>query len=121
MSYWSVAVYGGLAFGPALGDFLRGNDRYELTFFVSAALAFVAATLGVFTREVPRAPAEPRRGPLWHPAALRPGFVLFLGLMPLSAFAPLIVSVNILCVPDELKMEMPGLRRVMAATDTWRQ
>jgi MFS family permease len=90
VSYWSVAVYGGLAFGPALGDFLRGNDRYELTFFVSAALAFVAATLGFFTREVPRAPAEPRRGPLWHPAALRPGFVLFLGLMPLSAFAPLI-------------------------------
>jgi MFS family permease len=90
VSYWSVAVYGGLSFGPALGDFLRGGGRYELTFLVSAALAFVAAVLGFFTKEVPRAPAEPRRGPLWHPAALRPGFVLFLGLMPLSAFAPLL-------------------------------
>ena len=36
ISYWSVAVYGGLAFGPALGDLLRGNSRYELTFVVSA-------------------------------------------------------------------------------------
>jgi len=90
VSYWSVAVYGGLSFGPALGDFLRGNGRYELTFVVSAALAFVAVALGFFTKEVPREEAEPRKGPLWHPAALRPGFVLFLGLMPLSAFTPLL-------------------------------
>ena len=34
---------------------------------------------------------------------------------------PGIVSVNILCVPGELKMEMPAMRRVMTATDTWRQ
>ncbi len=33
---------------------------------------------------------------------------------------PGIVSVNILCLPDEARMEMPGMRRVTAATDTWR-
>jgi MFS family permease len=90
VSYWSVAVYGGLSFGPALGDFLRGDDRYALTFVVSASLALFAAALGWFTRDVPREHDVTPGGRLWHPAALRPGFVLFLGLMPLSAFTPLL-------------------------------
>jgi MFS family permease len=90
VSYWSVAVYGGLSFGPALGDVLRGDGRYQLTYVVAASLAFAAALLGVFTREVPRERAIEPRGRLWHPAAVRPGVVLFLGLMPLSAFTPLL-------------------------------
>ncbi len=90
VSYWSVAVYGGLSFGPALGDVLRGGNRFMLTFVVSALLALVAALLGVFTREVPREHDLAPHGRLWHPAALRPGLVLFLGLMPLSAFTPLL-------------------------------
>ena len=90
VSYWSVAVYGGLSFGPALGDVLRGHDRYLLTFIVSAALALAAAALGLLTRDVPREHDVDGRGRLWHPAALRPGLVLFLGLMPLSAFTPLL-------------------------------
>ncbi len=90
VSYWSVAVYGGLSFGPALGDFLRGDDRYMLTWAVSAALALTAATIGLFTRDVPREHDVEPNGRLWHPAALRPGLVLFLGLMPLSAFTPLL-------------------------------
>jgi MFS family permease len=90
VSYWSVAVYGGLAFGPALGDVLRGDDNYTLTFVVSAVLALFAAGLGWFTRDVPREHDVEPGGRLWHPAALLPGFVLFLGLMPLSAFTPLL-------------------------------
>src|SRR3954451_1773617 len=90
VSYWSVAVYGGLSFGPALGDILRGHDRYMLTWTVSALLALTAAGLGFFTRDVPREHDVQPGGRLWHPAALRPGFVLFLGLMPLSAFTPLL-------------------------------
>jgi MFS family permease len=90
VSYWSVAVYGGLAFGPAIGDVLRGDDRYLLTFIVAAVLALLAAGLGFFTRDVPREHAPDPGAPLLHPAALRPGLVLFLGLMPLSAFTPLL-------------------------------
>src|SRR2546423_1784569 len=52
VSYWSVAVYGGLAFGPALGDVLRGHDRYLLTFIVAAAPALLAAGPGFFTPDV---------------------------------------------------------------------
>ena len=56
-----------------------------LTFVVSAALAFVAAILGLFTRRRPtRRTVRPgKRGRSWHPAAVGPGIVLFLGLMPL--------------------------------------
>jgi MFS family permease len=86
VSYWSVAVYGGLAFGPALGDFVRGDGRYQLAWAVSAGLALFAAILGFFTVEVEREASEPQSQHLLHRAALRPGAVLFLGLIPLAGF-----------------------------------
>jgi MFS family permease len=94
VSYWSVAVYGGLAFGPALGDFVRGDGRYTLTWLCAGALAVLAALLGLATREVERTPGrEPTH--LINRAALLPGTVLFLGLIPLAgftAFMPLYVD-----------------------------
>ena len=92
VSYWSVAVYGGLAFGPALGDVVRGDDRYLTAWLVSAALALFAAALGLATREVERVNATQPPTHLINRAALLPGTVLFLGLIPLagfSAFMPL--------------------------------
>jgi MFS family permease len=91
VSYWSVAVYGGLAFGPALGELVRGDDRYTLAWLVAALLALVAALLGLATREVAHA-VSGRSSQLINRAAVVPGFVLFLGLIPLagfSAFMPL--------------------------------
>jgi MFS family permease len=95
VSYWSIAVYGGLAFGPALGEFLRGSSRYTLTFVASASLAFVAALIGVFTVEVPRETSTKPYPYLFHRGTLKPGSVLFLGLIALagfSAFMPLYAS-----------------------------
>ncbi|MDT5180995.1 MAG: hypothetical protein QOJ95_5193, partial [Mycobacterium sp.] len=51
VSYWSIAVYGGLAFGPALGEFVLGHDRFVLTWIVSAGLALVAAIVGCTLNE----------------------------------------------------------------------
>jgi predicted MFS family arabinose efflux permease len=51
--------------------------------------------LGLFTSEVPREVTEPQSQHLFHRAALRPGAVLFLGLIPLAgftAFMPLYVD-----------------------------
>jgi MFS family permease len=94
VSYWSVAVYGGLAFGPALGDFVRGDGRYTLAWLVAGAFALLAALLGLATREVEGAAGgEPTH--LINRAALLPGSVLFLGLIPLAgftAFMPLYVD-----------------------------
>jgi MFS family permease len=84
VSYWSVAVYGGLAFGPALGELVRGDDRYSLAWLVAAGFAFLAAALGLATREVEREHREATQ--LINRAALVPGTVLFLGLIPLAGF-----------------------------------
>jgi MFS family permease len=99
ISYWSVAVYGGLAFGPTLGESLLGTDRFSSVWVVAAGLALVAAMLGLLTTETARAWSPPAPGtpdpPLLHRAALAPGAVLFLGLVGLAgfvSFVPLYVS-----------------------------
>jgi len=99
ISYWSVAVYGGLAFGPTLGETLLGTDRFTSVWVVAAGLALGAAMLGLLTTETgrPRSPPAPGtpRPPLLNRAALAPGAVLFLGLVGLAgfvSFVPLYVS-----------------------------
>ena len=97
ISYWSVAVYGGLALGPWLGESLACRDAsascadgdFGIVWTVSAALALAAGAIGVFTRET--APRFDRTAPrprtkLLHPAALLPGTVLFLGLIGLAGY-----------------------------------
>jgi MFS family permease len=90
LSYWSVAIYGGLAFGPALGETVLGDDRFLLTWLVAAALLATAAVLGLGTAEVARPEGPVASGPLWNRAALPPGLVLFLGLLSLAAFSTLV-------------------------------
>jgi MFS family permease len=85
VSYWSVAVYGGLAFGPFIGETLLGDDRYGLTWAVAAALAAGAAVLGCWTRDVPRHD-QPVHEHLVHRAAIAPGTVLALSLIGLAGF-----------------------------------
>jgi MFS family permease len=86
LSYWSVAIYGGLAVGPALGEAVLGDDQFVLVFLVAAGIALGAAALGLGTAEVERPEGPPAPGPLWNRAALPPGLVLFLGLAGLAAF-----------------------------------
>ncbi len=98
VSYWSVAVYGGLAFGPVLGEAVLGEGRYANAWAASALLALLAAGLGLLTREVERPAVAGRPDApthLLHRAALGPGLVLFLGLVSLAgywAFVPLYVD-----------------------------
>ena len=95
VSYWSVAVYSGLAFGPPLGEWVLGDDRFVAVWLVSAALGLVAGGVGLFTRDVPRTTTTVSPTRLLHPRALGPGLVLFLGLIGLAgftAFVPLYVD-----------------------------
>ncbi|MDQ1532521.1 MAG: hypothetical protein QOF28_282 [Actinomycetota bacterium] len=97
VSYWSIAVYGGLAFGPALGEVVLGDHRYVLTWLVASGLALVAAIVGCTLAETdPNRAAGARPSPrigekaqqrLIHPAAVRPGIVLMLGLIGLAGFS----------------------------------
>jgi MFS family permease len=93
VSYWSVAVYGGLAFGPLIGEVVLGDDLFGLAWAVSAALAGAAAVIGCFTREVERAGAAPAHGGhLLHRAALAPGLILALSLIGLAGFTTFVVD-----------------------------
>lgn len=86
ISYWSVAVYGGLAFGPIIGESVHAAWGYDAVWIVGAALAGVAAVLGLLTRET-RPDVEPAVGvPLLHRAAIAPGTMMFLGLIPLAGY-----------------------------------
>jgi MFS family permease len=101
VSYWSVAVYGGLSLGPVLGGVLVGSTahghhgHYGRVWAVSAGLALIASVLGLFTVEVERKTPLPTTRQLFHRAAIDPGSVLFLGLIALAgftAFIPLYVT-----------------------------
>ncbi len=87
ISYWSVAVYGGLAFGPVLGEQVIDAAGYGTVWLVAAGLAALAAVLGAMTREVERpATSGSGSGHLVNRAAVGPGTVLFSGLIALAAF-----------------------------------
>jgi MFS family permease len=86
ISYWSVAVYGGLAFGPALGETVLEASSFGTVWLVAGGLALVATALSVFTRDIERPAAPANQGPLINRAAIAPGTVLFCGLIALAAF-----------------------------------
>ena len=96
ISYWSVAVYSGLAFGPALGEFVLDETHFDRVWALALVFALLSAVFGMFTTEtVVPAPAGGEPAPLINRAALTPGFVLFLGMIGLAGFAafmPLYVS-----------------------------
>lgn len=85
-SYFSVALYSGLALGPALGEHLADTSGYHRVWIVAGLASLLAAALGLGTPHTP-APDAPRPTSLLHPAALGPGLVLMLGLIPFTAFA----------------------------------
>lgn len=85
-SYFSVALYSGLALGPALGEHLADTSGYHRVWIVAGLASLAAAVLGLGTPHTPTHDA-PRPTSLLHPAALGPGLVLMLGLIPFTGFA----------------------------------
>lgn len=85
-SIFSVALYGGLAFGPILGERVAADHTFHTVWVVSGLLALVAAALGTGTaKRVEGLVAKPTS--LLHPNALGPGLVLMLGLVPFTGYA----------------------------------
>jgi MFS family permease len=85
-SYFSVALFSGLAVGPALGEHLARTYDYDMVWIVAGAWALVAAVFGLGTPSV-RASEAVRPASLLHPAAIGPGLVLMLGILPFTGFA----------------------------------
>ncbi len=87
-SYFSVALYAGIALGPALGEVVLQRSGFDAVWFVAAGSAALATVFGLWTPVGTR--SEPTRGPLLHRSALGPGVVLFLGLLPFVGFSSFI-------------------------------
>jgi len=86
-SYFSLTIYGTLLVGPLLGGWLRDEYSTDLVWIVAGLLAISAAVVGMTAPGPPdvRPPFPPFRR-LIHPAAIRPGFMLFAGLLGYTGF-----------------------------------
>ncbi len=84
-SYFSVALYAGLAFGPFVGEYLLRTGSFDTVWVAAGISALVAAVFGWWTPH--KVAAEPQPFRLLHPAAIRPGLILFLGLLPFIGFS----------------------------------
>ncbi|MCP5025845.1 MAG: MFS transporter [Actinomycetia bacterium] len=103
-NYFSVAVYGGMAFGPALGEMVQRSYGFGWAFTAGGASLAVAAMLAtLLPARVPRpsgaGPASVvtgnRLSRMLYLPALAPGFVLMMGIVTFTAlngFMPLYVE-----------------------------
>jgi MFS family permease len=83
-SYFSLAVYGGIAAGPPLGEWLFDGSNYDRVWTVAALLVAVGAVLGVVT---PVGRSEGGGQPGWiHREAILPGLALSGGLLGYAGF-----------------------------------
>jgi MFS family permease len=95
LSYFSLALYSGLAVGPILGESVLEAIDFDTAWLVAGAFSAGAALLAVWLPDT-RPEYEEEEGPalrrLLHPAGLRPGTILAAsvwGLAGFSAFVPL--------------------------------
>lgn len=90
ISYWSVAVYSGFAFGPAIGEAVQRAHGYTATWIVAGGLGVAATVLGACTRETEARAQTGEKTPLIHREALVPGLVMFSGLIATAGFGAFI-------------------------------
>jgi MFS family permease len=88
-SYFSVALYAGIAVGPMLGEWLADEHGFHAVWYVAGGCALLAALLGLGTEGHHGGPVA-RPDKLLHRAAIGPGFVLLLGLVPFVGFGTFI-------------------------------
>lgn len=87
LSYFSLALYGGLALGPVVGEAVLGGTRFDAAWIVAAALSFVAMGVGLAIPETrPVAEHDEIGSRLIHPAALVPGAILASSMWGLGGF-----------------------------------
>ena len=86
-SYFSLTIYGTLMIGPLLGGFIRDEWGTDRVWIVAGFCAIGASIIGIVAPGPPDvAPPFPTLRRLVHPAALRPGLLLFSGLLGFTGF-----------------------------------
>jgi len=100
-SYFSVAVFGGIGFGPIFGEWILNESEFERAFLIAGSFAILAAAMAWFAPARVESPddessagesVKATRG--WrryiHPEALMPGLVLACGVAAFTAFVSFI-------------------------------
>ena len=86
VSLYSLGVWGGLAFGPVLGEVVRARGGYDAVWLAAAACALGSALAGAALPETKPPTTERGRSRLVHPAALGPGLVLIASAFGFAGF-----------------------------------
>lgn len=86
-SYFSLTIYGTLLVGPLLGGWIRDEHGTDWVWLAAGALAALAAVVGLSAPGPPadKPPFPPFRK-LIHSASVRPGMMLFAGLLGYTGF-----------------------------------
>lgn len=91
LSYFSLALFGGLGLGPVIGESVLGPGGFDAAWIVAGVAALLAAVLGLRVPETrPEVTGEPPPRRLVHPAGLMPGVVLASNIWGLAGFTTFI-------------------------------
>ena len=93
-SYFSAVVYASMAVGPMLAEWLIERFSFQVTWVVVTAFCGIGALLALRAPQNRVASAGGRtlfNRPLVHPAAVRPGTVLLIGLLGFSSYLTFVV------------------------------
>ena len=90
LSYFSLALFGGLAIGPVIGETILDAASFDAVWIFSGVSALTAALLGLFVPETRPEGAGRTRAPLLHRAAVLPGTVLGTNIWALATFTSFI-------------------------------
>lgn len=87
-SFFSIAIYGGLAFGPFGGEWLYRNHGPDAMWIAASLCCVISFVFALFIpKELGRVENPPPRRGILHPAAILPGGVLILGLFGFTGFS----------------------------------
>lgn len=89
LSYFSLALFGGLALGPVLGETILDVSGFDAVWLAMGSSAILAGALGFLVPDTrPPGTAEGAASqPLIHPAAVRPGSILAANIWALATFS----------------------------------
>ncbi|HET7483608.1 MAG TPA: MFS transporter, partial [Actinomycetota bacterium] len=90
LSYFSLALFGGLAIGPVIGETILNASGFHAVWYFAGASALAAGLLGFLVPETRPAGAGKERPPLLHRAAMLPGSVLGTNIWALATFTSFI-------------------------------
>ncbi len=86
LSYNSLALYLGIAFGPGVGEWLLATGGYTLAWIGGAALALVAGLIPIAMSETADRTADPGPMRILHGPSVLPALGLFTGVAGMAGF-----------------------------------